>query len=88
MRTFIIMAGGFALLAICLGIARLFGGAGAPAMTGATIIFVILWLAAAAANMWVGVYRVGYSFREELPVFLLIFLLPAAVAVLAKWKFS
>jgi hypothetical protein len=87
MRTFIIIAGGFALLAICVAIARLFGGSGTLGMTRATIIFVILWFAAAAANMWVGVYRAGYSIREELPVFLLIFLLPAAVAVLVKWKF-
>lgn len=87
MRTFIIVAGGFALLAICLAIPRFFGGSGTLAMTRATMIFVILWLAAATANMWVGVYRAGYSIREELPVFVVIFLLPAAVAVLVKRKF-
>jgi len=27
------------------------------------------------------------SFQEELPIFLLIFLFPAAVAIFAKWKF-
>jgi hypothetical protein len=48
-----------------------------------TILFVILWFPPAAANMWVGVYRAGYSFREELPIFSLIFLLPATVAALA-----
>ncbi len=42
---------------------------------------------AAAANMWVGVARAGYSFQEELPIFLLIFLLPVAVALAVKWKF-
>jgi hypothetical protein len=37
--------------------------------------------------VWMGVTNAGYSFREELPIFLLIFALPAAVAVLVKWKF-
>ncbi|MEK7728854.1 MAG: hypothetical protein AAB354_10605, partial [candidate division KSB1 bacterium] len=41
---------------------------------------------AAAANMWVGVARAGYSVQEELPIFLLIFLVPAAVALLVRWK--
>jgi hypothetical protein len=50
------------------------------------IIFAVLWLVLAAANMWVGISQAGYSFREELPIFLLIFLLPVAVAVFAKWK--
>jgi hypothetical protein len=87
MRTLGIITGGFVLLAIVVGFAKRFGAAGASAMTRATIIFVVLWLAAASANMWVGVYRAGYSFREELPIFLLIFLLPAVVAVLLKWEF-
>jgi hypothetical protein len=34
-----------------------------------------------------GVAKAGYSFREELPIFVLIFALPVAVAVLLKWKF-
>jgi hypothetical protein len=45
--------------------------------------FIAIWFVAAAANMWIGVSQAGYSFQEEL----LIFLLPAAVAILAKWKF-
>ena len=41
----------------------------------------------AAAKMWIGVSHAGYSFREELPIFLLIFSLPSAVAIFVKWKF-
>jgi hypothetical protein len=48
---------------------------------------VALWLLAAAGNMWVGVAQAGYSVLEELPIFLLIFLLPASAAVYTKWKF-
>jgi len=43
-------------------------------------------LLVAAVNMWLGVSRAGYSVREELPIFLLIFGLPAAAAVLMNWK--
>ena len=56
-------------------------------MTLATAAFVAIWFVAAAMNMWIGVSRAGYSFQEELPIFLLIFLLPVAVAILVKWKF-
>lgn len=31
--------------------------------------------------------RAGYSLQEELPIFVLIFLLPAAFAVFVRWKF-
>jgi hypothetical protein len=45
---------------------------------------------AAGLVLWgicIGVARAGYSFMQELPIFLLIFLLPATVAVLVKWRF-
>ena len=87
MRTVIIILGGFVLWGACLGIAKLLAGSGASSMTTATAAFVALWFVAAASNMWIGVSQAGYSFKEELPIFLLIFLLPAAAAVLVKWKF-
>jgi hypothetical protein len=37
--------------------------------------------------MWVGVTKPGYSVAEELPIFLLIFGVPALVAVVLKWRF-
>jgi len=82
-RTLIIILGGFALWAASLGAARLLG----RSMRTATIAFVAIWCVIAAGNMWVGVYQAGYSFREELPIFLLIFLPPSIVALLVKWKF-
>lgn len=54
----------------------------------AVVAFVALWLVVAAFNMWTGVAKAGYSFAEELPVFALIFAVPAAVALLLKWNFS
>ena len=70
-----------------LGIAKLLAGSSTSSMTTATVAFVAIWFVAAASNMWVGVSKAGYSFEEELPIFLLIFLVPAAVAVFVKWKF-
>jgi hypothetical protein len=87
MRTLIIILAGFALWAASLGVGKMLAGARPAAMTAATVGFIAVWLVAAAANMWVGVSHAGYSVREELPIFLLIFLLPAGVAVFVKWKF-
>jgi hypothetical protein len=42
---------------------------------------------AGASCLLIGVYRAGYSFREELPIFLLIFLLLARIAIFVKQKF-
>lgn len=78
MRTAIIIAIGFALLGACLGIGWFTGGA--ARMKVAALVFIALWFVAAAVNMTVGVTRAGYGFMEELPIFLLIFGLPAVVA--------
>jgi len=87
MRTAIIMAMGFVLWAACLGVAKLLASSSTSSMITATAAFVVLWFVAAAANMWIGVSQAGYSFREELPIFLLIFLLPSALAIFVNWKF-
>jgi len=55
-------------------------------MRWATIAYVVLWFGIAGANMWVGVAKAGYSATEELPIFLLLFGLPAALAVVLKWR--
>jgi hypothetical protein len=41
-----------------------------------------------AANLWVGVAKAGYTLNEELPIFLLIFAVPALVAIFLKWRIS
>jgi hypothetical protein len=87
LRTALIILGGFVLWGICLGIARTAAASSGSATNAATSIFVVLWFGIAATNMWMGVAKAGYAFREELPIFLLIFLLPSLVAVIVKWKF-
>ena len=87
MRTLIIIVIGFVTWRVCLGLAKLLSGASAASISMATTIFVVVWFLIAAVNLWVGVARAGYSFSDELPIFLLIFMLPAATAVIVKWKF-
>lgn len=86
MRTAIIIAIGFAALAVCVFGPRLVGGPPWSA-TGAKV-FIALWLAAALVNMWIGVSSAGYSVAEELPIFLVIFALPGVVAAYVWWKFG
>ena len=86
MRTVIIILGGFVLWGVCLGVVKLLAKTDTSSMTVATVAFIAVWFLAAASNMWIGVSQAGYSFQEELPIFLLIFPLPAAVAVIVNWK--
>jgi hypothetical protein len=52
----------------------------------AALYFVPVWLVGAAINLWFGVAKAGYSLRDETPIFLLIFAIPSALALLAWWK--
>ena len=88
MRTIIIILGGFVLLGLALLAGRWTGATPSAGMVAAAKIFLPVWLAAAAVNMWIGVASAGYSVREEFPIFLLIFAVPAAAAGFAWWKFS
>jgi hypothetical protein len=89
MHTVKIIAGGFALLAVCLAIGRWIGGPGPGAgVATAAKVFLPLWFIAAGVNMWVGVSKAGYSISEEAPVFAVVFAIPAAVAGLVWWKYS
>jgi len=87
MRTGLFLLAGFLLLATCVILGRLFSSNYPGAAITATVVFVVLWLAIAAFNMWVGVTKAGYAAAEELPIFLLIFAVPAVVAMILKWKF-
>ena len=87
MRTGLFLLAGFLLLAVSAILGKMFSAIYPSATTTAVVAFVALWLVVAAFNMWTGVAKAGYSAGEELPVFLLIFLVPAVAAVLLKWKF-
>jgi hypothetical protein len=87
MRTALFLLAGLLLLAASALLGRLFSANYPGATLAATAAYVALWFVIAGANMWIGVAKAGYSVTEELPIFLLIFGLPAAAAIVLKWKF-
>lgn len=87
MRTGLFLLSGFLFLAGSLIVGKLFSANYPGGTTVATALFVVFWLVIAAANLWVGVARAGYTVAQELPIFALIFGIPAIVAVLVRWRF-
>lgn len=87
MHMILVMAGGVLLLGVFLLFGKLWGGDALGSATAAKA-FIPVWLAIAVINMWIGVSKAGYTVREELPILLIVFVIPAAVAALAVWYFS
>ena len=86
MRTALFLVAGLSLLGAALLLGKLFSTHYPSATFVATVAYVALWLVITGVNMWVGVAKAGYSVTGELPIFLLIFSVPAAVSILLKWK--
>ena len=86
MHTVIVIAIGFVVLGLCLFAGQTLGGA-TGAARGA-LYFVPAWFCGAGINMYIGVKGAGYAVSEEAPVFLIVFAIPAAVALLAWWRLS
>lgn len=87
MHMAMVMGAGVLLLVVFM----LFGwlwGASAAGVALAAKVFVPVWLLVALANMWVGVSHAGYSVREELPILLIVFIVPALVAGAGVWFVS
>ena len=79
MHVALVIFGGLVSLAVFL----LFGwlwGASVSGMSLAAKCFIPAWMAIAEVNLWVGVHHAGYSMREELPIMLLVFAVPAIAA--------
>jgi len=83
MHTLKIIARGFLLLGVCLLVGRWIGGYVTPIKC-----FLVLWLIATLINMWFGISRAGYSIRDEAPVALLVYAIPAIAALVIWWRFS
>lgn len=87
MHVLMVMGGGIVLL----GVFILFGwlwGASAAGMALAAKAFIPTWLLVAGVNMWVGVAHAGYSVRDESPILLLVFAVPAVAAGIAIWRLT
>ena len=88
MRTLLIIVGGIVLLGISVLVGRSIAANGTHAMVTVSKLFIPVWLAVALINMWIGVSRAHYSVAEEFPIFLVIFVVPAGIALFIWWKFS
>ncbi len=87
MHVALVILGGLLLLGVFL----LFGwlwGASTAGIALAARAFVPLWLMVAVANLWVGVQHAGYTLRQEAPILVLVFAVPAALALLLAWKLA
>jgi hypothetical protein len=87
MHMLMVIGGGVILMGVFLLFGSLWGG-DAAGMALASRVFIPVWLLVAIANLWVGVSHAGYSVRDELPILLVVFLIPAAIAALVIWRFS
>jgi hypothetical protein len=84
MRTALFLLAGLFLMAAALILAKLFAPELPAARQWTLLIASGLWLTVTGFNFWVGVSKAGYSFRDELPIFLMLFAVPAAAALLAR----
>jgi hypothetical protein len=83
-HTAIVIGIGFALLGACALVGRFLGGSNG--LPGALLIFLPLWFIGAGINTYIGVKRAGYSVSDEAPIFLIVFAIPAAIALGLWWK--
>jgi hypothetical protein len=86
MRAAIITLGGLTLLGLLSLLGTRLGGS--ISMVTAAQIFIPVWFVAVLINMWAGVSRAGYSVADELPLLLVAFAIPVAVAVFVWWYFA
>ncbi|MFW2275946.1 hypothetical protein [Burkholderia orbicola] len=82
MHTLLTIVAGLLLLGVFLLFGELWSTSG-PLLGLAAKAFVPVWFGVSLANLWVGVHRAGYGVREELPVLLIVFGVPAAIALAA-----
>jgi hypothetical protein len=87
MRTVLLLSSGLFLMASFLIAAKLFSEHYPAAPNWGIAIGLAIWLTIAATNMWIGVSKAGYAVADEFPILLLLLAVPAAVAVLVRWRF-
>lgn len=87
MHMAMVMGTGVLLLVVFVMFGWLWG-ASAAGMALAAKVFVPVWLLVALSNMWVGVTHAGYTVRQEAPILLIVFAVPAVVAAIVAWQLS
>lgn len=86
-RSVIIISLGLILWALCLAASKFFGTQNPLAKATTTTIFIVVWFTLAAVNLYYET-KAGYTVTEELPIFLMIFLISSLVAFIVQKKFS
>jgi hypothetical protein len=84
MHTLIVVVGGLVALGVFVLVATLLKKTPAH---GARF-FILPWLAASLVNFYLGVYRVNIPVRVEIPVLIVVFGVPAAVAWYVSRRFG
>lgn len=87
MHTILTILGGVAILAVFLLFGRLWGS-NASGFALAAKAFIPFWLVVSVVNLWVGVSKAGYTVRDEAPILLVVFAVPAIIAAVAIWRFT
>ncbi|MCW0233566.1 MAG: hypothetical protein OJJ21_08215 [Ferrovibrio sp.] len=77
---------GFIVLAVLWGGARFINARAGRTVVNGARLFLPVWAAVSFYNGYIGVTRAGYSVQAELLVHLVVFGLPAAVAVWLIWR--
>lgn len=86
MHTVIVIAGGLGLLALFLLVGRYLDRS-TRGVAHAALWFIVVWLIATGFNLSIGV-RHGYSVADELPIALLVFGVPAAIAAVVWFRLT
>lgn len=87
MHTVLVIVGGMVLLGVFALFGKLWGDT-AAAMALAAKVFIPFWLVVSVVNLWIGVSRAGYTVRDEAPILLVIFAIPAVIAAVLIWRLS
>ncbi len=82
-----VILGGAVLLGVFALFGKLWGGDVSGIASGAKA-FIPVWLVIALINMWVGVTKAGYTVTQELPILLVVFIVPSALAALVAWQLT
>ncbi len=87
MHTLMVTGGGVALLGLFLLLARFWtSDPGIFAVVGKA--FILVWLTITIVNVWIGVRYAGYTVMQELPVLLITFGIPAALALFVIRRYA
>jgi hypothetical protein len=88
MHTLLVIVAGLATLGLSLATSWMLSAHSHAVLAVSALWFIPVWLSAAGVNLWIGVSQAGYSVADEFPVFLIVFAVPAAVALGVWWYCS